>query len=161
MAQKLLEGLKVINGTAPSSDMYNSDPASDVVLFENYDRIVFLIHQKTAGSNTGKATVTVESCDDTTPTTATAIAFTYYKNESAATSDDFGAGQSATTAGFSTTANKTAIYAIEVKAADVGEAGVRLQLTEATDDPVIGSVLILAGGGRYEGDPNTLPTAIA
>jgi len=160
MSARLAELLKLVNGVAPSSDVYDSDPATDVVFFKNYDRIMFVLIQKTAGSNTGTATVTLEKCDDATPTTATAVAFTYWKNEAAATADTF-TKATATTAGFTTTANKTAIYIVEAKASDMGDGfpACRLQLTEAVDDPVIGCVLAICGDARYPGD--SLPTAIA
>lgn len=158
---KLLEGMKIVGGVTPSADVYDSDPATDIVNTGRYDRIVFLLYQTTGGTNTGTATVTVEECDDVTPSNSTAIAFKYLANESAGTSDDFGAWQTATTAGFTTTANKTSIYAIEVSGADLtdGYPYVRVQLTETVDDPCIGGVLILAGNGP-QGDPNTLLTAI-
>ena len=160
---KLLEGLKIIGGLAPTADAYDGDPETDVVDMGKYDRVVFLLYQVTAGTDTGIATVTVEECDDFTPSNSTAIPFTYYENLSAGTSDDFGAAQTATASGFSTTANKTSIHAIEVKAEDLSEGfpKVRAVLTEGVDDPCTACVLILGGSAKFQGDPNTLPTAIA
>jgi len=158
---KILEEIKIINGLAPAADRYNSDPATDIVNAGRYDRIVFLLFQVTAGTNTGTATITIEECDDVSASNSTAIAFKYLANVAAGTSDDFGAWQTATASGFSTTANKTAIYAAEVSGADLtdGYPYVRMVLTESVDDPVTGCVLILGCNGP-KGDPNTLLTAI-
>lgn len=160
--QKILEGLKVVGGIAPSSDIYNGNPASDVISMKNHSKAVFVLTQKTGGSNTGKATVTVEACDDVTPSNTEAIAFSYYKNEAVASSDDVGSKQTATASGFSTTANKTALYLIEVDARDLpaGKPFIRCQLTESTDDPVLGALLVLVGGGE-SCDPDTALTAIS
>lgn len=163
MSNLILEGLKVIGGLAPDSDIYEGGPNStDVVSLAEYERVVFALYQKTGGSNTGTATVTVEACDNFTPSNTTAIAFTYYKNESAGSADAF-TKATATTSGFVTTANKTSIYLVEVKASDLiasGYPNVRMKLTEAVDDIVIGSVLILAGQGPKRAVAS-LDTAIA
>jgi hypothetical protein len=159
--EKLLEGLKVVNGLAPAADRYNTNPTTDIVSLKSFQNALFLLSQVTAGTNTGTATVTIEACSDVSGTGAEAIAFDYYRNEAADTSDDFGAKTAATTAGFTTVANKTAIYAIEVKASDLpsGKPFVRAKLTEVVNDPVTGSVTILLGQGQ-QGNPDTLPTAI-
>lgn len=162
MSSKIVERFKIVPGVAPSSDVYNGNPATVEVNMGKYDRVLFVIDQKTAGTNTGKATVTLESCDNAAGANAAAMAGKYYKNESAASSDDLGAATAFTTSGFSTTANKTAQYLVEVKASDLpdGQPFVRLTLTEATDDPVIGSVIAICEAKRCE-DPDTMVSAIA
>jgi len=62
---------------AANNDIFNGDPATDVIHLDIYRECTFIII-KNAGA-TGTATITVESCDDTTPTTATAIPFKYRK----------------------------------------------------------------------------------
>lgn len=161
LSEYLLETVKIVNGLAPSADLYNGSPSTDIINMENYDRVVFLLFQKTSTGNSGTATVTISEVDNVLGSNSTAIAFKYRKNESAGTADTFGALTAATSSGFSTTANKTAIYAMEVRADQLsdGYPCVKATFTETVDDPVIGSVLVLCGGAKQKGA--TLPTAIA
>ena len=131
---------------AACEDLFNGDPASDVISLKNYGKVLFLI-AKNAGA-LGTATITVESCDDVTPTTATAIPFKYWKNTSGDTWSDMTA---ATASGFVTTAGADQMYAIEVDASELYDTDgfVRLQITETVDDPVDGMVFALAGDARY------------
>ena len=160
---KLMEALKPVVVLEPSADLYDGNPTSATIrLGKDYDRVVFLLSQVTSTSNTGKATVTVKACSDAAGNDATAIAFDYYKNESSESYDDFGARQAATDQGFSTTANKHALYAIEVRANELpaGKPWVQIKCTEAVDDPVVGCAIAIVGDGA-QGNPDTLPTAIA
>lgn len=158
---RLLEEVKVVAGIAPSVDIYNATPTSDVVSLRDYQTAVFILRQKTAGTNTGTATMTLEACSDASATGAEAIAFAYAKNE-ACPADDFGAWQAATAAGFTTTANKDAVYVAEVKGSDLPRTKpfVRAKLTEVVNDPVAGDLIILVTGGQ-KGDIDTLATAVA
>lgn len=160
MSMKLVEGLKAVNGLAPSADLYNGDPATDVVFLKNYDRVLFAIF---GVATTGTAVVTVEECDNATPSTSTAIAFTYYSNTSADSGDTFSAATSATASGFTTATSATYIYLIEVKAHALtdGFPAVRLVLTEGVDAAVVGSVMAFAGDARFPGSPDQMKTAIA
>lgn len=161
MDEFFLESCKIVNGLAPSADLYNGTPSTDIINMENYERCTFLIFQKTSTSNTGTATITVKESDNVLGSNTTAIAFKYRKNESAGTSDTLGDLTAATTSGFTTTANKTAIYAVEVRADQLsdGYPCVKLVCTEAVNDPVIGCVLAILSGPRIKGA--TLPTGIA
>ncbi|RMD51898.1 hypothetical protein D6827_01220 [Candidatus Parcubacteria bacterium] len=158
MSNKLVERLKIANASAPNADIF-ANP-TDVFLLKNYDKIVFAIF---GVATTATGTVTVEECDDTTPTNSTAIAFTYYANTSADTSDDFGAATSATASGFTTATSSTYIYLIEVKADQLsdGYPGVRLNFTAGGTGTVTGAILAILGDARYEGDPNNMLTAIS
>jgi hypothetical protein len=142
--------------------MYNGSPGSDIVSLRDYQEALFVVSQKTGGTNTGVATITIEACDDVSASNTSAIAFDYFKNEAAASSDDFGARQSVAATGFATTANKDAIYMIPVKASDLpdGYPFVRLKTAEAVDDPVLGNVLVILSKGP-QSDPNIAPTVIA
>jgi len=158
---RLLEQVKVVAGIAPSVDIYNATPTSDVVSLRDYQTAAFILRQKTAGTNTGTATMTIEACSDASGSNPEAIAFPYAKNE-ACPADDFGAWLAATTAGFTTTANKDAVYVAEVKGTDLprGKPFVRAKLTEVVNDPVAGDLIILVTGGQ-QGDIDTLATAVA
>lgn len=154
------EQVKPVKGLSPSADLYNGDPATDIFNMENYDKICFVLHQADGGGTTGKATITVEACDDVSATHKSAIAFKYRKMTTGA-SDVMGAVTAATASGFTTTANEDTVYFIEVSAADLpsGYPFVRMQLTESVNDPVSGSVLAYLMGARYK-EPN-MPSALS
>jgi hypothetical protein len=148
---KLINDLNVYNcapsgNIAANEDIFNGDPATDVISLENYNRVMFII-SKNAGA-TGTAVVTVESCDDTTPTTATAIAFKYRACTSGNTWGDVTAAAST---GFTTTAGANQCYVIEVCADDLYSTDkfVRMQLTEDTNNPCDGAVICVLGEPRY------------
>ena len=100
--------------------------------------------------------MTVESCDDTTPTTTTA--FRYRKQT---TPDTFGAWTDATATGFTTTAGADQVYEVLVDAEDLSgtDKYVCLQLTEDTDSPCDGAVVCILFGPRYgKGVPDSVLT---
>jgi hypothetical protein len=162
MSNKILEEVKVIPLVAPKADLYATSVTTPEINAGKYGKVTFVIDQITAGTNTGDAVVTIEACSDVSGTGAEAIPFTYFANESAGSSDDLGARQTATAAGFTTTANKTAMYFCEVDGAALpaGKNFVRLKATEDTNDPVTGSIFALVQG-RYVGNPDTLPSALS
>lgn len=156
----LLENVKVIKCLTPSSDVYNTSPAGEEVNMENYNEVVFCLHQQTAGTNTGTATITLQACSDVSGTGAETVAFRYRKIPTGA-SDTLGALTEVAAAGFTTVANEHAVYLCHVRAAELpaGKPFIRIKTTEVVNDPVIGAVLAFATAPRYPGA--TLPTAIA
>lgn len=147
----LSERIKIVKGLAPAADRFNTDPATDVISLKNAERATFLIIH--AGGTTGKATITVEECDNVTPSNSTAIAFKYRRMTTGA-SDTMGAISTATAAGIDTVAAEDTIIEVSVEAADLsdGYPFVRVVLTEAADDPVNACVVGLLDGVRYQGD---------
>lgn len=131
---------------AANEDIFNGDPATDVINLAEYGSIIFFIICN-AGA-TGTATITVESCDDVTPTTATAVAFKYW---ACTTPDVWGDMTAATAAGFTTTAAADKMYAIEISAEALSgtDKYVRMQCTEVADAAVDGAIMAIAGRGRY------------
>ena len=153
---RLLQNAKFINALPPVADMYESGPNStDIINMQDWKHAMFII-QEGIGT-TGTAVVTVESCDDVTPTTATAVAFRYKILTSGDTEGDTTA---ATTAGFTTTAGSNHLYMIEIDddMLSTTDQYVRMKLTEADDAVVIGGVTCILTGGRQMGDD--LRTAI-
>ena len=153
------ENLKMVKGISPSADMYDGDPVSDAVQLGKYEKAMFVIHQKTAGTNTGTATITLLASSDASATGAEAIAFKYRKMTNG-TSDTESDITAATTSGFTTTANEDTAYRIEINSAELpaGKPWVTLKATEVVNDPVIGDCMIyLSGRNKAE----QLPTAIA
>ena len=104
---------------------------------------------------TGTSVITVESCDDFVPTNTTAIPFW---SREILTGDTDGAITRRAAAGFTTTAGSSKIVCVEVDAKDLpaGEPNVRLHLVESVNSPVLGGIMVVAGGKptRYSEDVN-------
>ena len=154
-----LEEHKIVNvgGSAfitANEDIFNGDPATDVINMSNWDRATFMI-QKGAGA-VGTATITVESCDDVAPSNTTAIPFKY---RACVVADTFGAWTDATAAGFTTTAGADQIYEISVEASALSgtDKYVRMKMTEVANDPCDGGVSAILTNPRYAEDiPRTV-----
>ncbi len=143
----------IVQGQAPVADAYDGDPATDVV--EATGEGVLFIIQEGVGT-TGTVVVTIEACDDVTPTTTAAVPFVYRTNTS---SDTWSGWTSATTSGFTTTAGSSHIYQCYVDAAELAEEGygyVRMQLTEGVDSPVLAGVLAMVVNPRHQLQPSSL-----
>lgn len=152
-----VENFHIINGLSPAADRYNTNPVSDAVNMKHYAQVAFILHQVTAGTNTGTATVTIEACSAADGSGAEAVAFRYVKKTTGASSV-FGSVTNATAAGFTTTANEDTVYVCEVDPSIMpsGKPYLRMKLTEAVNDPVTAGVLIALGGARFGypyGDP--------
>ena len=134
---------------AANEDIFNGDPASDVINMAKYDEIIFII-VKNAGA-TGTATLTVESCDDLVPTTTTAIVFDYKVCTSGNT---WGALTRAAATGLVTTAGANQCYVISVKADLLSGSNqyVRLVATELVNNPVDGAILCVGVKEAYSQD---------
>jgi len=137
---------------AANEDIYNGNPASDVINMQDWRDVIFII-QRGAGA-TGTATVTVESCDDTTPTTTTAVAFRSRTMTTA--TDTWAAWTARAAAGYTTTAG--ADTAEEIWVSSDGLSGsdkyVRLQLTEVVNNACDGGVVAILFNPRYAEDVN-------
>ena len=139
-------------GLVPDADLYAADPATDIINMEDYSHVTFLLTEGAGGTGTVK--LTVEECDDTTPTNSTAIAFKYRVCSSG---DTWGALTASAATGYTTTAGANKMVAVEVDAAELsdGYPFVRLQLTEVVDDPCDAGVVVILSGARY---PQAVPT---
>lgn len=150
---------QLVNCLVPVADYQNGDPASDVVSMAECDKGIFILY--TGANASGDAVITVESCDDTTPTTATAIPFHVTKYETSG-SDVASAPYAAVAAtGFTTSQTANVFYVIEVSAADLygTDKYVRLKVTENTDNAVAGGAFFIGLKTRYK--ESTMDTAIA
>ena len=151
MQGRIVDNLKFVKGLSPSADVYNGNPATDIVNLRDYGKVAFLIHQKAnATSTAGTAVITIEACDNAAGSNATAIPFTDNKLTTGV-SDTLGSKQTATAAGFTTTANEDTVYVIEADVRDLpdGQDWIRLVATEGVNAPVIGSCLILLADPKY------------
>lgn len=127
-------------GLPPVADAFAGTKYSDVVKVEGTDGIEFQIW--TGVGATGTSTLTVEACDDVTPTTQSAVAF-FYKEITA----DPGATSwtAATSTGFARTAGTNYAVRIFVPADVVGATGyayARLKAVEVVDSPVLGGIVV-------------------
>jgi len=131
--------------------------SSDVFSMKNYSHATIIV---TAGSTDADAgNVTIEECDDFTPTNDTAIAFAYYA-ETTAGGDTLSARTAATTAGIDVSANNNITYVIEIDAAELSEGYPNLILKwSACGGATYGSAVVILSGARYAGTESA--TAIA
>ncbi len=145
--QLFVENFHMAIGLAPVADAFSGTVASDVVNMRDHGSVVFLIN--IGVGTTGTSTITVEACDDVTPSNTTAIPFWYRQNT---TNDTQGTITAATTSGFTTTAGSNKLIAVEVRSEDLAASGykyVRLKAVESANDPVLGGITILLGNPRY------------
>jgi len=134
-----------------------------VCLMKNFDHALIVV---AFGVPRAAAVITVESCDDIVPTTATQIMFPYYRYETSlilANGDVHGARTWTTTAaaGLIPVATGTpAMYVIEVKASMLLANHIGFRLCIA--DPAVASVgyaLGILSGGRFQ-DANLTSQAV-
>jgi hypothetical protein len=151
MAKNLLEDMHVVQCSpsafiAAAEDFMAGNPATDVIDMSLCDEVLFIV-QKMAGA-VGTGTITIESCDDTTPTTPTAVAFRYRKST---TPDVFGAITAVASTGILMAAGADEIYLAHIKANELSgtDRYVRMQLTETDSTAVDGGVIAICGGMRY------------
>ena len=149
----LLEELKLAKGLDPVADAFAGTKNSDVIAMRDHGRVMFVVVIGVGA--TGTSTITVESCDDVVPTTQTAIAF-WSREILSGDTDSAKVRQAA--AGFVNTAGSSKLIAIEVEAKDLvaGDGFVRLHMVESVDSPVLGGILVVAGGApnRYAKEDN-------
>lgn len=127
-------------GIAPVADALSATVYSDVADASLAEWICFVI-QKGVGT-TGTSTLTVQACDDTTPSNRTAIPFKY---RVATTADTWGALTDATSTGFATTAGSNHMIEVWVDTKQVAAATyryVQLKAVEVVDDPVLAGIMI-------------------
>jgi hypothetical protein len=147
MRYESLATTHVVKGLDPVADAFAGTTGSDIVDITGHQSATFIIY-KGVGA-TGTSTVTVEACDDVTPSNTTAVPF-YYR--AITPNDTNGAMTAATTAGFATTAGSSQVYVIEVDHAELASVGykyVRLKMVEVVDSPVLGGILIVLNNPRF------------
>lgn len=140
----IAEACHVVN-VLPPVDI-NGGVTCDVFSMENYAHATIII---TMGVTGAASTVTLEECDDFVPTTDTAIAFSYYAEETA-NGDTLSGRTAATTSGFATSTNNGITYVIEVDAQDLTDGFGHLLLKFS--DPsqaTFASVVAILSGSRY------------
>ena len=161
--EMMLETLKFAKGLDPVADAFDNatSPVSDVYSLRGHGRILFAIY--IGAGATGTQTLTVEACDNVTPSNTTTIPFWYRQ---ILTGDTESAITRAAAAGFTVTAGASKLILIEVDAADVAAASVNsltgnefvrlAQSAEPVNSPCLGSIMAILGGApnRYAEDVN-------
>lgn len=144
-----------VNALPPAADRFAAAGNSDVIRADNVEEIVF--HVITGASVATTPTITVEACDDVTPSNTTAIPF---KSSSVLTQGTHGAVTDRTAAGFAmTTATASQHHIIMVDPADVEAANshegrnfVRCVVTENEDVPQFGCIFAERVGEHFAQD---------
>lgn len=161
MTAQMLERGHVELGLAPVADAFAATVSSDVVSMANHNRARF-IYVWGVGT-TGTLTLTVEACDDVTPSNTTAIPFRYRKTTAGSAP---GAWADVAATGILTTAGSNQMYELEVDAAAVaagasgaGRGFVRSKSVESVDSPILGGILIEMLEPRHSGPTPVTATA--
>lgn len=134
----------------------NGGANSDIWSMKNYNHASIYISLGVTGA---ASTVTLQACDDFTPSNTTDIAFAIYKEETAS-GDTLGARTAVAATGFATSLNNGVFYVIEVDASELPAGKPNLRV--AFSDPAaatLANVGVLLSGARYAGDQSA--TAIA
>jgi len=142
-----------VKGIDPIADAFTGTVSTDV--FEAWGHEILFIRYHGVGT-TGTSTITVEACDDITPSNTTAVPYRY---RICTTGDTWGSWTSVAATGFTTTAGSSQMYEVRVDAGDLGATGygyVRAKFTEVADDPVLGGVLCGVVALRYREQPESL-----
>lgn len=146
----------VVNALPPQS--ITGAVTSDVWSMKNYSRCSIIV---TCGAtNADAGFVTIEECDDFTPTNDTAIDFSYYA-ETTAAGDTLGARTAALAAtGIDVSANDNITYVIDIDAAELSDGYPNLILKwSAPGGATLVSAVVVLSGAKYAETES--PTAIA
>lgn len=128
--------------------------SSDVFSLEGYAHATIIIQAGATNADAGN--ITLEECDDFTPTTATAIVFDYYA-ETTAAGDTLGAKTTATVAGIDVSANDNITYVIEIDASQLtdGRPCLQLEWSAPGGATLISAVAVLSGSRFAETESAT------
>lgn len=151
----LYEELHVVNALVPVADAFAATKYTDIIKLAKHHKITFVI---ITGANAGgDSVVTVEACDDVTPTNSSAIAFRY---KACTSGDTFGAMAACASTGFTTSTTANSMYVVEVTSDMLtqGYEYVRLKLVEDTDNAVTAGIAAILSDGRYQ--ESVMDTAI-
>ena len=153
---KELENIHWIGGLAPDADRFAGTVNTDVFEVQG-EGAVFLIWYGTNASS-GASLLTIEACDDVTPTNTTAVAFMYRVST---TLDTWGAWTLATVAGITVGGSADSMWEVYVPASELASAGygyVQADLVESTNETADGVILAGIVNPRYRVQPVTAIT---
>jgi len=154
----ILDQIHFVPGLVPTADYAAGGVSSDIVECRSAVGVVILIERGDSTGGTATGVVTVQACDDVTPTTTANVAFHY---RSMTTTDTWGAWTAAAATGFTMPTGDNQMHELWVSGADLAANGygyVRVSITEPVNDPVVGSILIGVVQTRYQVDTTTMIT---
>ena len=142
----IAEEAHVVNILSPQD--IDGGVESDVFSMKNHGHVTIIVTAGTTAADAGN--ITIEECDDFTPTNDTAIGFTYYKEETDG-GDTLSAKQTAASDGkIDVSANDNITYVTEIDAAELSDGYPNLILK--CSDPggaTYGSAVAILTGARY------------
>jgi hypothetical protein len=152
----IAERCHVVNILPPQS--ITAAVVSDVFSLKNYAHATIIAQAGSTNADAGN--ITIEECDDFTPTNDTAIDFRYYA-ETTDAGDTLGAKQSALAAtGIDVSANDNIFYVIEIDSAQLSDGYPNLILKwSIPGGATLVSAVAILSGSRYAEDQSA--TAIA
>jgi len=135
------------------SDYSAGNITGTAIHMDHYRECTYIIN--TGSGGTGYGQVTINSCSDSSGTTAADVAFKYRKIQDP---DTHGAWTDATSTGFATSAESDCIYEIVVYADGLSSTNEyqTLTLTETNGTAVNGAIVAILTDPRYiDSDPDT------
>jgi hypothetical protein len=141
-----------VKGLDPVADALAGTVGSDVVNMKNWKVATFIIFVGVGA--TGTSVITVEACDNVTPSNTSPVPFVYRE---ITTGDTEGALTKAAAAGFTMTAGSSRIVVVQVEAEALAASGygyLRLKAVESVDSPVLAGILIELEHPRFASEPN-------
>jgi hypothetical protein len=138
--------------TAAMRDRLNGNWASDVINMQDWRDCIFIIDQT---SGVGSGEVSLQSCDDVTPTTTSGVSGGRYRVST--TPDTWGAWTAiSTSSGFVTAITPDKTYEVHIRSDELTGTNkyVRLNVDEVTNSPVDINMIAILCNGRYHEDVN-------
>lgn len=145
---ELLERLHFIGGIAPDADFASGTVATDI--FECTGEGAYFLVWYGTNASSGASTLTIEACDNVTPSNTTAVAFMY---RASTTFDTWGSWTQATSSGFTVGGSADSAWQVYVPAAELASEGygyVRLKMVESTAQQADGVVCAYIVNPRYQ-----------
>ena len=141
---------------SPVADAFAGTIYSDVVSLSQYEEALFTLYWGVG--TTGTTLITVESCDDFTPTTQQAVEYEYKRVSGGETNTKWTA---VTSSGFTTTAGSHQAYIIRAKAENqfLNYPNVRIKCVEVANAALLGGCLIQMAKPSYDSEVLNAVTA--
>lgn len=144
----IAEECHVINILPPQS--ISGAATSDVFSVKDCSHVTIIVQAGSTNADAGN--ITIEECDDFTPTNDTAIAFAYYAEETAA-GDTLGSRAAATVTGIDVSGNDNLTYIIEIDVEELTEGYEKLILKwSAPGGATLVSAVAILSGLAFQGD---------
>lgn len=157
----------IVQGIVPAADRFAGGVSSDIVSLKDYNRVTFLIVTGAIEDSGISNVVTVDACDDTTPSNTTAVPFYRNSLQWSTTVDTWGALTLVSASGYNFMSNNAVANAVHLvtvtsdmlEANAPGKPYCRLTIAETANKTITAAVLVILSEPR---NPQAVPvTAIA